>query len=132
MTRFLLTLDRAVDTIFAAVRTGDAGDTYIPALPAAYMVDIAKALIGERKIAIKIIGVRPGEKIDEILISEEEAFRTLQRGDHYVIRPVLPELSGERTDAPALTEEFSSRNVTLGVEDLKALLGPVIAAGTGH
>jgi FlaA1/EpsC-like NDP-sugar epimerase len=126
MTRFLLTLDRAVDTIFAALRTGEAGDTYIPHLPAAYMVDIAKALIGERKIQVKVIGVRPGEKIDEILISEEEAFRTLRRGDYYVIRPVLPELAGERMP-PVLTEEFSSRNVTLGVEELKTLLGPVIA-----
>jgi len=128
MTRFLLTLDRAVDTIFAALRTGEAGDTYIPQLPAAYMLDIAKALIGERNIAIKVIGVRPGEKIDEILISEEEAFRTLRRGDYYVIRPVLPELAGERRP-PALAEEFSSRNVTLGVDELRTLLGPVIAAG---
>jgi FlaA1/EpsC-like NDP-sugar epimerase len=122
MTRFLLTLDRAVDTIFAAVRTGEPGDTYIPQLPAAYMVDIAKALIGERRIEIKIIGVRPGEKVDEILISEEEAFRTIARGEYFVIRPILPELTGASL-VPALAEEYSSRRVTLDVAALKAMLG---------
>jgi len=128
MTRFLLTLDRAVDTIFAAVRSGEPGDTYIPRLPAAYMIDIAKALIGDRKIEIKMIGVRPGEKIDEILISEEEAFRTVARGEYFVIRPILPELTGA-SFTPALEEEYSSRRVTLDVRDLRSLLGITDAVG---
>jgi UDP-glucose 4-epimerase len=121
MTRFLLTLDRAVDTIFAALDQGEPGDTYIPKLDAAYVVDIAKALINGRPIAIEEIGVRPGEKIDEILISEEEMFRTIERGDYYVIRPILPELSAKVT--PALSSEYSSRNVTLDAAALARILG---------
>jgi UDP-glucose 4-epimerase len=121
MTRFLLTLDRAVDTIFAALVTGDAGDTYIPKIPAAYVKDIARALIGARDITIKLIGIRPGEKVDEIMVSEEEVFRTADRGDYYVIRPILPELGGEGVLA-ARTTEYSSREVTLDVQGIRALL----------
>ena len=74
MTRFLLTLDDAVSTVIAALREANAGEIYIPKAPSANMLNIAKALIGDRKIDIKIIGVRPGEKMHEILISEEEPF----------------------------------------------------------
>jgi UDP-glucose 4-epimerase len=124
MTRFLLTLEKAVDTIFAALQTGERGDTYIPRVPSAYVIDVAKALVGDRKIKIDIIGVRPGEKVHEILISEEEVFRTIERGEYYVIRPILPELSGRVT--AARTTEYSSGDVTLdiaGVGKLLALAG---------
>ena len=114
MTRFLLTLDKAVDTVFAALQHGERGDTYVPKIPAAYVMDITKALIGSRKIAIEVSGIRPGEKIDEIMVSEEEVFRTVERGDYYVIKPVLPELSGTAIDA-ARSSEYSSREVTLDV-----------------
>ncbi|MFP5247447.1 MAG: polysaccharide biosynthesis protein, partial [Thermoanaerobaculia bacterium] len=90
MTRFLLTLDRAVDTVFAAVKEGKRGETYIPRVPAAKVVDVAKALMGEREIPMVFTGVRPGEKIHEIMVSEEERFRTIARGAYYVILPVLP------------------------------------------
>jgi UDP-glucose 4-epimerase len=126
MTRFLLTLDRAVDTIFAALTTGEAGDTYIPRAPSAAVMDVAKALIGDRKIAIEIIGVRPGEKVHEILISEEEVFRTIERGDYYVIRPVLPELGA--SGPPARDTEYSSSDVTLDVAGVRRLIGESEAA----
>jgi len=122
MTRFLLTLDRAVDTIFAAARSGEAGDTYIPKLPSAYVIDIAKALIDDRKVAIEIVGARPGEKVDEVMLSEEEIFRTVERDGYYVIKPILPELAGEQTFRPARTTEYSSRETTLSVSDIGELL----------
>src|SRR5205814_4474533 len=55
MTRFLLSLDDAVDTIFAGVRTGKRGDLYIPRVPSAKVVDIAAVLIGNRPIETKVI-----------------------------------------------------------------------------
>ena len=73
MTRFLLSLDEAVDTIFAAFRRAGRGETYIPRVPSAKVTDIAAALIGDRPIQTIITGIRPGEKIHEILVSEEEA-----------------------------------------------------------
>src|SRR5688572_18000893 len=89
MTRFLLSLDDAVDTIFAAVSTGHGGDTYVPRAPSARVVDVAAALIGDLPIQTKITGIRPGEKIHEIMVSEEEAHRTVERGNWYAIRPML-------------------------------------------
>ncbi|MGH2799166.1 MAG: polysaccharide biosynthesis protein, partial [Thermoleophilaceae bacterium] len=125
MTRFLLTLDRAVDTIFTALREGDAGDTYVPRLPAALVVDVARALMNGRDIPIRFTGIRPGEKIDEVLVSEEEVFRTVERGDYYVIRPVLPEMwNGDRV-SPARTSEFSSCEVSLDVDGIRQLLAQV-------
>ena len=122
MTRFLLTLDRAVDTVFEALLTGEGGDTYVPRLPAAYVMDLAKALIDGRAIRIEVTGIRPGEKIDEVMVSEEEVFRTVERGDYYVIKPLLPELARNGVQSPARTTEYSSRDVTLGIAELKALL----------
>ncbi len=83
MTRFLISLDQAVDTIFAAVAGAKRGETYIPRVPAARMTDLARALIGDRPIKIVVTGNRPGEKIDEILISEEERHRSVDRGNYY-------------------------------------------------
>jgi UDP-glucose 4-epimerase len=129
MTRFLLTLDHAVDTVFAALRSGERGDLYIPRAPSAHVIDVARALIGDRKIKIDIIGVRPGEKVHEILISEEEVFRTIERGDYYVVRPILPELAGPLT--PARTTEYSSAEVTLDLAGINKLLASAgIAAPT--
>ena len=108
MTRFLLSLDQAVDTIFAAVRGAGRGETYIPRVPSARVIDIATALIGERPIETKVTGIRPGEKIHEILVSEEECHRTVDRGDYYAILPMLPELLGDGTVHAALDDEYSS------------------------
>ncbi len=108
MTRFLLSLDQAVDTIFAAVKGAGRGETYIPRVPSARVIDIAEALIGERPIEIEVTGIRPGEKIHEILVSEEECHRTVDRGDYYAILPMLPELLGGAAVEAALDDEYSS------------------------
>jgi FlaA1/EpsC-like NDP-sugar epimerase len=114
MTRFLLTLDQAVDTVFEALRRALPGETYIPAVPGARVSDIARALIGSRKIDIVETGVRPGEKFDEILVSEEEVNHTIRRGDYFVIRPALPELrNGDSALPAALTKELSSNDFVL-------------------
>lgn len=122
MTRFLLSLDDAVDTIFAAVSTGHPGDTYVPRAPSARVVDIATALIGDLPIPVKVTGIRPGEKIHEIMVSEEEAYRTVERGRWYAIRPMLPEvLAGD--DAPqGLHEEYSSARDVMTLEQTRELL----------
>lgn len=108
MTRFLLTLEQAVDTIFAALRGARRGETYIPRVPSARIEDIAKALIGTRPIKTVLTGMRPGEKLHEILISEEEAHRSIRRGDYFVILPILPELRSGCDEGTTLTSEYSS------------------------
>lgn len=121
MTRFLMTLDEAVDTVFAAVGDALPGETYIPKKPSALVTDIAKALIGDRKIDVKVIGIRPGEKIHEILVSEEEAFRTIERNGWLVILPMLPELR-TKTYTEFLGTEFGSNDSVMSLEETIALL----------
>lgn len=121
MTRFLLSLEQAVDTIFAALKHANPGDTYIPRVPSARVIDIAEALIGDRPIETKVTGIRPGEKVHEILVSEEEAHRTTPRGDYYVIMPMLPELLSSKIENP-LQKEYSSNDILMSKHELTELL----------
>jgi UDP-glucose 4-epimerase len=124
MTRFLLSLDTAVDTLFAALRSARAGETLVPRAPAATVMNVAKALVGDRGIPIQVTGIRPGEKMDEIMISDEEARRSVVRGDYFAILPMLPELirDTDQRQPPALTKEFSSSDRVLDLEGTVALL----------
>jgi UDP-glucose 4-epimerase len=122
MTRFLLTLEDAVDTIFAAIRSGEPGETYIPRCPSALMTDLAAFLIGDRPIKTVITGIRPGEKIHESLISEEEATRTVFGHEgYYALRPMLPELAGP-VGTPALDGKYSSDKALMTPEELAQFL----------
>jgi FlaA1/EpsC-like NDP-sugar epimerase len=131
MTRFLLSLDQAVDTVFAAASTGRPGEIYVPKVPAARIVDLAEVLIDGRDIPIAFTGIRPGEKVHEIMISEEECYRTVERGDYFVVCPILPELRSEPIDRPALTSEYSSADVTLDRDGLRELLAPYLEGVAG-
>ena len=122
MTRFLLSLDRAVDTVFEAIRSDGRGLTFVPKVASAKIVDVARALMGTRDLPIVFTGIRPGEKVHEIMVSEEECFRTVERGDYYVILPVLPELRETNDFTPALKQEYSSKDANLSGERLHQLL----------
>jgi FlaA1/EpsC-like NDP-sugar epimerase len=123
MTRFLLSLDDAVDTVFAAVKEALPGETYVAKVPSARVENIARALIGDAPIQIKSIGLRPGEKMHEILISEEEAFRTVDRGAYYAILPMLPEFRRELIGWPKCrTTEYSSAENNLSLDATIQLL----------
>lgn len=122
MTRFLLPLQSAVDTIFAVLKGAKPGEIYIPKIPAARIVDVAKALIEERNISIDYTGIRPGEKVHEVLVSEEEAWRAFDRGDYYAIKPMLPELFTEEPGQQALSKEYSSGDFLMSFEETKTLL----------
>ncbi|MCG2711229.1 MAG: polysaccharide biosynthesis protein [Candidatus Omnitrophica bacterium] len=123
MTRFLLSLNQAVETLFAALRFAKRGETYVPKVPAATVINVAKALIGKRKIEIKITGIRPAEKMHEIMVSEEEATRCVRRGNYYAILPMLPELRKlSKQEPPALKKEFSSEDTALDFSQTVALL----------
>lgn len=128
MTRFLLTLDGAVDTVLAALAHAKPGEIYVPHVPAARMTDMAEVLIGGRDIPITYTGIRPGEKIHEIMVSEEECHRTIARHGYYVICPMLPECEPETTASTVLTSEYSSADITLDHAGLRALLAPYLQA----
>lgn len=123
MTRFLLTLDQAVDTVVAAIRDAQPGEIFVPRAPAVRMVDVADVLIAGRSIPVDIIGIRPGEKLHEILISDEETYFTVARGNYYAIQSMLPELGAvPHVKNRVLDEEYSSRYTTVEGVALRELL----------
>ncbi|MBC8490175.1 MAG: polysaccharide biosynthesis protein [Bacteroidetes bacterium] len=122
MTRFLISLDEAVDTIFFAIKEAGRGETIVPKPPSALMEDVVNVMIGDRNIEKQFIGIRPGEKIHEILISEEECFRTINRGDYFAIQTVFPEFRYTVQKEDFLGKEFSSADNLMSNSDIKSLL----------
>jgi len=122
MTRFLLSLDDAVDTVIAAVKEAQPGETYVPRAPSALVMNVAKALIEDRDIKIEVTGIRPGEKTHEIMVSDVEAPYSVQRGRWYGILSMLPEVRGEGAWEPAMEGEYSSGAEVLSLEETVDLL----------
>ncbi len=123
MTRFLMSLDQAVDCVFEALRSARPGETYVPCMHSATIIDIAKALVGKRGIGIRTTGIRPGEKLHEIIISDEEAQYTVRRGDYLAIRSMLPELQSHAAEAIAgMTREYSSADSVIDLDETRRML----------
>lgn len=123
MTRFLLPLEQAVDIIFEAIRNANRGEIYIPQIKSSLIINIAKALIGKRKIDIKVTGIRPGEKMHEVLISQEEAWYTVEREGYYVIKSFLPELTEiSKEEFVSKDNEYSSESDLMDLKETSEML----------
>ena len=94
----------------------------MPDIPSATVMNIAKALIGKRKIKINTTGIRPGEKMHEIMVSEEECHHTIKRGKYFAIQSMLPELRKDKKSKPVLTTEYSSADSVVSLEETRKLL----------
>ncbi len=88
MTRFWITLQQGVDFVLASLERMHGGELYVPKIPSARVSDLATA-IGP-KCSIDEIGIRPGEKLHEVMISSDDARHTLEFDDHYIIAPQFP------------------------------------------
>lgn len=91
MTRFMLTLPQAVELVWYAMQDSLGGEIYVPKIPSMKVVDIARAVAPHAEL--KFIGMRPGEKLHEEMISEVDARTTVEYSDHYKI---LPEILARR------------------------------------
>ena len=96
MTRFWITLDQGVSFVLNSIDKMRGGELFVPKTPSIKIIDLVKAL--DEKIKYHIVGIRPGEKLHEVLCPEESARDTIEFKDHYVIRP-FP------IDSRALTKE---------------------------
>jgi FlaA1/EpsC-like NDP-sugar epimerase len=90
-------------------------------------MDVAHAMIGDRDLAVQEIGIRPGEKVHELMVSFEESARTIEREgtfreSYYAITSILPEVSGSPVEEPALGGEYSSRSEIMDFEGVVELL----------
>ncbi len=126
MTRFWITLEQGVDLVLKALEESEGGEVFVPRIPSMKIVDVATAI--NPGCRFKIVGIRPGEKIHEILISEDELRATRVLDGIYVI---LPQFFDKKTqekykDCPCVAEDFVYRSDTndrwVTAEDLAEML----------
>ena len=86
----MISLDECVDLVWTSFNEMIGGEIFIKKIPSIKIVDIVKAISNKAKI--KIIGIRPGEKIHEIMITEDDSLNTLELKDKYIILPSINEL----------------------------------------
>lgn len=131
MTRFMMTLDDAVDLVLYAFEHATNGDIFVQKAPAATIAVVARAVlesIGKPKHEVKEIGTRHGEKLFEVLLSREEKAISVDSGNYYRVPADTRDLNygkyyemGESTITQA--DEYTSHNTTqLDLEGMKALL----------
>lgn len=112
MTRFWITMEQGVDFVIRCISLMHGGEIFVPRIPSMNIKELAKAVAGECEV--NYIGIRPGEKLHEVLISEDEARHTIQVGDMFVVHPNQPWWSTSNwNDGRPLPEDFqysSDRN----------------------
>ncbi len=94
MTRFWITLERGVDFVVSCLQSMKGGEIFVPKIPSSTIVDLAKAMAPH--LPIKVIGIRPGEKLHEVMITEDDARNTIDLADRYVIEPAFAVLGSRR------------------------------------
>lgn len=114
MTRYMMRLTEAIALIFKAVKDSDGGEIFVTKMPSIRTIDLAKVMIkelGDKKTEIINIGIRPGEKIDEVLVSRYEADRSFEYGNYYVILPTVNmNRLHEKWKGKTIEEEYNSRD----------------------
>lgn len=130
MTRFWITLDQAVDFVIASLGRMNAGEIFVPKIPSMRVTDIAAAIAPDAER--RIIGVRPGEKLHEVLLTENEARHSIDTDFGYVIEPEYASWHRERVRGAPLPAGFRYASDTnaewLTVDDLKAMVADVHVA----
>ena len=124
MTRFWITLDQAVSFVKEAFREMNGGELFVPIIPSMRITDLAKALAPDSKI--KEIGIRPGEKLHEEMISADDSRRTVKQKNKYIISPISTEWNYVEPVGEKLPEGFSYKSDTndlwLTIDDIKKLV----------
>jgi len=124
MTRFWITLNQGVDFVLSSLGMMQGGEIFVPKIPSMKMTDLAAAMAP--RLGAKIVGIRPGEKLHEMMISADDARSTVDLGDRYAIEPTFVEYTRGSLGGSALPEDFSYASNTndewLTGKDLLALL----------
>ncbi|MHB1326845.1 MAG: UDP-N-acetylglucosamine 4,6-dehydratase (inverting) [Gemmatimonadales bacterium] len=126
MTRFWITLEQGVAFVLDSLRRMHGGELFVPKIPSTDIMTLVEALAPQCRT--EMIGIRPGEKLHELMISEDDARRTVDMGSHYVLQPQQAWWDDAVTSAGTVVPEgFSYRSDTnperLGVTEVRDLLG---------
>jgi UDP-N-acetylglucosamine 4,6-dehydratase len=125
MTRFWITLEQGVNFVLSCIENMHGGEIFVPKIPSMKIVDLAKAICPDCKI--EVTGVRPGEKINEVLVSKDEARKTVDVGNYFIIQPNFPywnfENWGNGTSLPDEYEYTSDNNDKwLSINELREMI----------
>ncbi|MBY0431840.1 MAG: UDP-N-acetylglucosamine 4,6-dehydratase (inverting) [Rhodospirillales bacterium] len=132
MTRFWITINQGVDFVLSSLMDMDGGEVFVPKIPSMRITDLAKAMAPH--LPHRVIGIRPGEKLHEAMISEDDARNTLEFADRHVIRPTyfnypfaepadqngIPE--GARQVPELFTYSSDTNTEWLGLDEMRALM----------
>jgi len=126
MTRFLLTLSQAIDLVFYSLKHTKGGEIFVKKASGAKMIDLATAYAelktGDKNYPLEYVGIRAGEKIDEILVSQEEMRHTQEKKDHFIITREK-EFDISFVKKPLQNSEYGSNTVMhLNVQELKDMM----------
>ncbi len=131
MTRFWISLEQGVRFVIRAAENMHGGEVFVPKIPSMTVVDLAKAIAPKAKV--EIIGIRPGEKLHEVLISDDEARQTVELDDMYVVQPAEALWFGRdwETKGKLLPDGFRYASNTndewLNVEQISQIIAPIEA-----
>jgi UDP-N-acetylglucosamine 4,6-dehydratase len=127
MTRFSITLQQGVDFVLSSLHMMHGGEIFVPKIPTMKITDLTRAMAPD--LPHHIVGIRPGEKLHEVMITEDDARTTLELEDRYIVEPAFTGWSREPHDglnARSVAEEFrySSENNPeyLSPDDIRAML----------
>jgi UDP-N-acetylglucosamine 4,6-dehydratase len=129
MTRFWITLDQGVHFVMDCIEQMQGGEVFVPKIPSMKITDLANAVAPGTKV--EVIGIRPGEKLHEVLISEDEARTTIELDKMYVVQPAEALWFGRTWEhqGTSLTNGYRYASNTntewLSIEDLKKIIEPI-------
>lgn len=131
MTRFWITLEQGVDFVLKSLERMVGGEIFVPKIPSMKILDLAKAICPDCRI--EIVGIRPGEKLHEVMIPSDDARNTLEYDDYYAILPAFhdwdPEgyrkINGGKPCAEGFCYSSDTNTWWLTPEDLRRMLNPV-------
>lgn len=134
MTRFNISLDEGVDMVLYAIGNAWGGEIFVPKIPSYRILDVAEAIGPDCEI--KIVGIRPGEKIHEEMITVADSFTTIDMGKYYAILPQVSKWSideykskfGAKSVDPGFQYNSGTNEQWLTVEEIRELIGKHIGA----
>jgi UDP-N-acetylglucosamine 4,6-dehydratase len=131
MTRFWITLEQGVNFVISCIEQMHGGEVFVPKIPSTTIVDLARAISPEAEV--EFIGIRPGEKLHEVLISEDEARSTVEMKDMYVVQPAVSPWFGYEweDEGKPLDDGFRYASNTntewLSLEQIQDIVAPIEA-----
>jgi UDP-N-acetylglucosamine 4,6-dehydratase len=129
MTRFWLTLEQGVDFVIECIELMEGGEVFVPKIPSTKIIDLAKAIAPDAEL--EFVGIRPGEKIHEVLISEDEARTTVELEKKFVVQPATASWFGYSWEDKGRKLEdgfrYASNTNTewLSIDQIKKMISPI-------